>query len=154
VAPAAEELLAQLQQARQRLSAGLRWRLAAARARLEGLAARRAFRRPLQYVQDMTRRLDEWDARSARAVRRRLRLARRQVDQAVARLESLSPLAVLGRGYSVTRRAADGQIVRDAGQLAPAEQIVTRFAHGQATSRVEGIDVTGPSRRGTSSRGG
>ncbi|MGA2618960.1 MAG: exodeoxyribonuclease VII large subunit [Thermoguttaceae bacterium] len=154
VAPAAEELLAQLQQARQRLSAGLRWRLAAARSRLEGLAARRAFRRPLQYVQDMTRRLDEWDARSARAVRRRLRLARRQVDQAVARLESLSPLAVLGRGYSVTRRAADGQIVRDAGQLAPAEQIVTRFAHGQATSRVEGIDVTGPSRRGTSSRGG
>jgi exodeoxyribonuclease VII large subunit len=54
-------------------------------------------------------------------------------------LESLSPLAVLQRGYSVTQRASDGQLVRDATTLMVGDQIVSRFAHGQATSRIEEI---------------
>ena len=54
-------------------------------------------------------------------------------------LESLSPLAILGRGYSLTRRLADGQLVRDGSQLIPGEQIVTRFAASEVISRVEAI---------------
>ena len=56
-----------------------------------------------------------------------------------ARLESLSPLAVLGRGYSLTQRTADGRVIRDAAELTAGQQITTRFARGEAVSRVEEI---------------
>ena len=39
---------------------------------------------------------------------------------AAERLQALSPLAVLERGYSITRRVDDGSVVRDAAALAAA----------------------------------
>ncbi len=53
-----------------------------------------------------------------------------------ARLESLSPLGVLARGYSLTQRTADGQLVTDAATLAVGDEITTRYAQGQTVSRV------------------
>ena len=76
-------------------------------------------------------------------MRRRLRQARQQVEATAARLESLSPLAVLGRGYSLTQRTADGRLIHDAAELAPGEQISTRFARGEAVSQVERIVGSG-----------
>ncbi len=137
VAPAAEDLLARFRQTEKRLSAALRWRLAAAKSRLDAVAAHRAFRRPLERIEDLALRLDELDVRANRALRQRLLLARNQVQQQAAQLESLSPLGVLSRGYSLTQRAADGRIVRDAAELRPGDEIVTRFGKGKATSRVE-----------------
>ncbi len=136
VAPAAEDLLARFRQTEKRLSSALRWRLAAAKTRLDAIAAHRAFRRPLERIDEMPITLDELDSRVHRAVRQRLLLARNQVEQQAARLESLSPLGVLSRGYSLTQRAADGRVVRDAAELVAGDEIVTQFARGRATSRV------------------
>ena len=137
VAPAAEELLARLRQIEQRAGAAMRFRVASAQTRLDTIARHRVFRRPLQRIEELARRLDELEAAAARAMRSRLERAGRQLDAAAAHLESLSPLAVLGRGYSLTQRTADGRWIRDAAELAVGEQITTRFARGQATSRVE-----------------
>jgi exodeoxyribonuclease VII large subunit len=52
-------------------------------------------------------------------------------------LEALSPLATLERGYSITRRAADGAILRDAKAAAYGDLIETRLADGRLLSRVE-----------------
>jgi exodeoxyribonuclease VII large subunit len=70
----------------------------------------------------------------------RLGIARREIETIAARLDSLSPLAVLGRGYSLTERALDGRLVRDAADLVVGEQLRTRFARGRAISRVEQIE--------------
>ena len=139
VAPAAEDLLARFRQTEKRLSAALRWRLAAAKTRLDAVAAHRTFRRPLERIEDLALQLDDLDARANRAMRQRLLFARNQVQQQAARLESLSPLGVLARGYSLTQRAADHRIVRDAAELKAGDAIVTRFARGSATSRVTGV---------------
>ncbi len=56
------------------------------------------------------------------------------------RLESLSPLAVLSRGYSLTQRSDNGQIVNDAGTLAAGDVITTRFAAGRTVSTVTEVD--------------
>ncbi len=52
-----------------------------------------------------------------------------------ARLELLSPYAVLKRGYSLTTDAS-GNVVRDAAALAPGDRISTRLANGAVESRV------------------
>ena len=137
VAPAAEEIAAGLRHVHQRMTAALRGRAAAARSRLDALARHRVLRRPLERVHDLARRLDELEARSVRAIRHRAGAARHRAQSIAARLESLSPLAVLARGYSVTLRTCDGQLIRDAAELKPGEQITTRFARGQTVSRVE-----------------
>jgi exodeoxyribonuclease VII large subunit len=139
VAPAAEELTAGVRQYQRRFRSALRRRTSMARARLDALARHQVFRRPLERVRGLARRLDEAESRLARAVRGRVRSARQRALAAALQLESLSPLAVLGRGYSLTQRTADGQIIRRAAELASGEQITTRFAAGRAISRVEQI---------------
>ena len=140
VAPAADELAARLRQYQRRLLTGLRMRASAARSRLDALARHQVFRRPLARVHDLARRLDEAESRLGRAIRGRLRLARQEADRAASQLQSLSPLAVLGRGYSLTQRTADGRVIRHAAELAPGQQITTRFAAGKVISRVEQIE--------------
>jgi len=137
IVPDAREVAARLAHYHQRLSAALRARTASARTRLAALARHPLFRRPFERVHELERRLDELGSRAERAVRHHVRLTRQRADTQAARLHSLSPLAVLGRGYSLTQRVADGRAVRDSSELSPGEEIRTRFAKGHALSRVE-----------------
>ena len=52
-------------------------------------------------------------------------------------LESLSPLGVLARGYTVTLRYENARVITDAAELRTGDRIVTRFVQGSAVSRVE-----------------
>ncbi len=140
VVPAAEEIRAALHQYGRRLSGSLRGRAAAARSRLDAMATRRVFRKPYDRLHDLGRRLDDLADRSRRAVRTSLTTHHGKTNSLAARLEALSPLEVLKRGYTVTERAADGTLVRHADDLSVGEQLSTRFAQGRALSRVEQID--------------
>ena len=60
-----------------------------------------------------------------------------QKDAAV--LSSLSPLAVLQRGYSITRKLPSGEIVRHAGELSTNEEVNIQLAKGNFHARVEKI---------------
>ena len=119
------------------LRAALWQRLELARGRLQDLAQRRSFRLPLERVRDGDRRVDELGDRLRRAMRQRLGRAREGVGAQAARLESLSPLNVLGRGYSLTRREADQVVMRHADQVRPGDRLVTHIQHGRIVSRVE-----------------
>lgn len=140
VVPAADDLRVLVRQHHQRLLMALRGRAFAARNKLNELAQRRFFRRPMDLVLPRAQRLDELAARAARAVRQKAAVARRLCDSQGARLESLSPLAVLARGYSVTENALTGEVVRDAASLAPGCQVKTILARGRVTSRIEEIE--------------
>jgi exodeoxyribonuclease VII large subunit len=140
IAPAAEEVLGNLTRTEKRLAAALRWRLTMARSRLDAVARHRAMRRPYERLHELTRRLDECALCAARAMKRRWQLARHRLDATAARLESLSPLAVLGRGYSLTQRLADNRIIRAAAELAPGDELLTRFSRGRAVSRVDHVE--------------
>ena len=108
-----------------------------ARQRLGDLAQRRAFRRSLERIQDQQQRVDELGDRVHRAIRQRLERMRQEVQARAGKLQSLSPLNVLGRGYSLTRRACDQQVIRSAEQVRPGDVLTTVVQHGQITSRVE-----------------
>lgn len=137
VVPSSEEIAATLRGCRQRLAAALRSNAAHARSRLDALAQRRALRRPFELVRELSRRVDELAMHASRAIRQRLARIQDQLAAHRARLNSLSPLAVLARGYSLTQRTRDGQLVMDAGTLSVGEQITSLVAHGEILSRVE-----------------
>lgn len=147
VVPAADEVREFLERQGQRLAVAVRSRLEAARARLDALAAARVFRRPSERVRLLAQRLDELQGRGRRAVERRLEKAGAEVREMASRLEALSPLSVLARGYSLTSRLDDGRLVQSASQVAVDDRLRTRLAAGEITSRVETVEPA--SRAGT-----
>ncbi|MEW6321664.1 MAG: exodeoxyribonuclease VII large subunit [Acidobacteriota bacterium] len=83
-------------------------------------------------------RLVERDARLQAAItRRRLGLAAR-FGAVSARLEGLSPLAVLGRGYAVAWDATRTRVLRDAAAVAPGDRVRVTLGRGELDCRVEG----------------
>lgn len=65
-----------------------------------------------------------------------LQRVERRLEPAARTLEAVSPLAVLDRGYSITRRA-NGSVVTDASQLAEGETLTTITRRGEIDSTVE-----------------
>lgn len=59
------------------------------------------------------------------------------------KLSVLNPLNVLIRGYSVTLSVPDGKVVKDAGRLAPGDEIKTILAKGNLLSEVKKVDKKG-----------
>ncbi len=139
VVPSSEELEQLLRQQQQRLAAALRGRATVARSQLDALANSRVFRRPAQRVRDLAQRLDELASRASRAVVHRRTHAQGRLDALGSRLESLSPRAVLQRGYSITRRAGGQQVLRSAGELSTGDSIVTEFSEGEVRSVVDNV---------------
>lgn len=56
-----------------------------------------------------------------------------------AQLGQLSPLAILGRGYSILTRMRDGAILRNAGDVQPDEEILARLSQGQLHCSVKRV---------------
>lgn len=139
VIPSADELTARLGQLQRRMASILRTRISTARSRVEQLARRRMLRDPRAFLYDLSRRLDDLDQQAARAIERRLRQSSDRTAALAGRLESLSPLAVLARGYSVTTRAETGEIVRDADSVVAGQRLKTRLLHGEIFSRVDSV---------------
>jgi exodeoxyribonuclease VII large subunit len=137
VVPDRAEVLAWLGETETRLRDLLLRRLDLAKARLADLARGRCFRLPLERVRDLERRLDEWGERLQRGLRQRLAELRRRLEAQAARLESLSPLNVLARGYSLTRTEVGQTVVRTPEQVRPGDRLVTLLQQGRIVSRVE-----------------
>ena len=136
VVPNRDELKASIRGTRTRLATALRQQAQRARARLDAFASRPVLVRPHGRIHELAGRVDELQRRIDQAARNRTRTSRDRLGTAAAALQALSPLKVLGRGYSVTR-TANGQVVRNAADLKTGDQILTTLADGEVTSRVE-----------------
>jgi exodeoxyribonuclease VII large subunit len=100
------------------------------RRRLHDVERRLAPLRPTQQLAAMRARLAAATARHEAAGRHVGERARAVVERLGARLEALSPLAVLQRGYSITLIEATGRAVRAAEDVAVGEVLSTLVAGG------------------------
>jgi exodeoxyribonuclease VII large subunit len=66
----------------------------------------------------------------------RVNLQKNHLEGTQKRLEALSPLAVLARGYAVVTRKADGGVVSRVAQAKPGQQIRVRVVDGQFDAEV------------------
>jgi len=148
VSPDRRDLAAGVASLGTRLEAGLVRRVAESRARLERYATSRILADPTGIVRDRRATLDAQAARLGRLAAAAVDRAGERLRAAAGRLESVSPLAILARGYSVTWRsgaggAADGPALTSASGLAAGDTILTQLSDGRVTSRVERIERDG-----------
>jgi exodeoxyribonuclease VII large subunit len=98
--------------------------------------AERALRRRTNAAQAMLPRLE---ARLGEAMRRRIARDERRFAILCGRLDTLSPLAVLARGYAIAHKE-DGRVVKRAADVEAGERLTLRLAEGRAQVRVEETD--------------
>jgi exodeoxyribonuclease VII large subunit len=115
-------------------------RLELARTKLDDLANRRVFRVPAERVQELGRLVDELNQRLERAAKQRLETARQRLEALIGKMSSLSPLNVLARGYSLSGRVGERNLLRAAGEVRPGERIWVRLHQGQLVCMVEQVE--------------
>ncbi|MDB4946792.1 MAG: Exodeoxyribonuclease large subunit, partial [Labilithrix sp.] len=109
---------------------------------------------------------DRLGARLGEGTRARLTEDRGDVADLVARLDAMSPLKVLARGYAIATRTSDGHAVRDAREVKAGERVDVRVGRGSFEAEItrvvhapegpggdEGRGSTAPSSRRTARRG-
>lgn len=121
-------------------------RLEKSRLRLHTLAERSVLARPDELVRERRQRLDDNLMKAERALRTALDKGGSRLAAAASKLEALSPLATLARGYAIAHDLRTGQIVRSGVSVSPGDTLALAFVDADVITRVE--TVNGRGRRG------
>ncbi|MCC8181242.1 MAG: exodeoxyribonuclease VII large subunit, partial [Planctomycetes bacterium] len=100
------------------------------------LAERGPLRRPLDMVMPKWQRLDDLRSRLDSTIEAKLNRLRNRADMAGAKLDGLSPLAVLSRGYSVTL-GPDGKALTDALAVTAGDRLKVLLHRGKLDATVD-----------------
>lgn len=155
------ELLELIENRQARMVSSLEKQLKLFRQQLELRKNARVLQSPMQYFQDRQLQLDHLTVRMASYMTAQLNLSRealqrrqerlpvgmkiqldgqrKQLESMAGRLDAMSPLKVLARGYSITENSR-GQAVRSAHDLAPGDHITIRLQKGSLAAQVETIE--------------
>jgi len=131
------DLQQQIEGLRLRLAVAVRGELERAAQTLQDLLHRFQLQHPREALEQQAQRLDDLVRQATTAIRHRLELSQEQLTARMDRLEALSPLAVLARGYSLTLTQSDKVVVRQPGQVKRGDLLETKLRQGYIISRVE-----------------
>lgn len=132
------ELRALLEQQARRMEKAQERRLELLRQRLRRLSERPVLRSPEGSLQQKELLLELLRQRLERAAVSAVEQDQRRFAALSGRLDALSPLKVLARGYAVATR--QGQVLHSVEQLSPGEEIRLRLSDGTALCAVERIE--------------
>ncbi len=127
-----------LDDALQRLDAAVLQQLRLRQNRIAALATGVLHYDPRQKLAHSRAHLADFRARLNRSLERLVESSAARVGSLDARLNSLSPLAVLDRGYALVL-SSDGALIRSTSQISSGDQLTTRLADGAFASRVESV---------------
>ncbi|RVU30381.1 exodeoxyribonuclease VII large subunit [Neptunomonas marina] len=120
-----------------RLKRSMEHRLLAARSRVDRTQGRLIT--PKARLTMAQAQLTALDQRLQRGMRAKQEQHHYQLANLAARLNSISPLATLERGYAIVKNA-QGEVVTDAAQLHSGDQISATLNRGTVTARVESVE--------------
>ncbi|MOA33184.1 Exodeoxyribonuclease 7 large subunit [compost metagenome] len=106
--------------------------------RLANLELRLQARSPEKLLAAGKRRHQLAEERLFALMAKRQSLADHRLAMLSARLDGVSPLATLGRGYSITRTQS-GEVISRAAQVSAGQSLVTTLAEGHLRMRVEEV---------------
>ena len=120
-----------------RLDMGLTVAVSRRRDRFERLQAALQYSDPKVMVDALRQRLELLSVRAEHCLSQRLEAVRQEFGDNSARLEVLSPLKTLARGYAIATYGGAGAVVTDAGSVAVGERLLLKLYKGQLQCRVE-----------------
>jgi exodeoxyribonuclease VII large subunit len=139
VVPDAVQVNAGLIHLNSRMAAALKHRLESAGSELSLLLASRPFRYPLEIIASRAQQLDDVIQSLKEGLAEAVQTAFQRLDKAQARLEALSPLAVLKRGYAVVRKLPEARVVRSIKEISSGDKARIDFADGIAFAGIEEV---------------
>jgi exodeoxyribonuclease VII large subunit len=129
-----------------RLRKAIRQRLTTVGVRNDHLRQRLVMQSPHRQLSDSQDALRRVSERLVSVMQQDLKQRRDNLEHAAQTLNVVSPLATLGRGYSIVRDN-NGNILRDASNVNPGDTISARVARGEMTAKVTSVksaEETGP----------
>lgn len=118
-----------LHDASARMTHAMQAQLAIRREHITRLAARPVMQSPLGYFAERRIALDRLSERLNAAAQRRTMAARETFSRLSAKLDALSPLKVLARGYTITT-AQSGRVIKRVSDVAPDELVIMQVQDG------------------------
>lgn len=138
--PEKEKLRETIEDAVRRLKNALLANIDTLETRLSALKESHVFKQPLNLIQQHRQRLDELTKSMRLAAAHSVSESRGALKALLGKLESLSPFAVLDRGYSITMKLPGMDVVKNTLSVKPGDRVRTRLGKGALVSRVERIE--------------
>jgi exodeoxyribonuclease VII large subunit len=136
VVPNRDELSDLLHNVRHRLRTLLLHKVRDSETQLRGITTRPVMESPNQMFDTLAQKLDDIERRLKEGSARKMESIERAFEYASARLESLSPIRTLARGYSFTTDEKTGRVLMTASDVQTGQIIQTKFAAGSVHSQV------------------
>ena len=133
--PDQDGLRQSLDQMTSAMAGNLSRQLKAARQHLNALACASVLQDPGAYIAQQRKNTEFLKNRLAAAQNQSVAQKRQRYIAAVSKLDAMSPLKVLTRGYSVTQTES-GEIVRFAGQVKAGDRVRIRVSDGSMTAEI------------------
>ncbi|EGU59850.1 exodeoxyribonuclease VII large subunit [Vibrio nigripulchritudo ATCC 27043] len=124
-----------LDELEQRLHSAVMKKLSSHQLKITSLEHRLALNSPEQKLNHLSNRLSNSKTKLFDAMDRQLLLSRHQLSLAAEKLDTVSPLATLKRGYSITQ-LENGKVVTTDKSVEAGDVLVTRLAEGEIRSIV------------------
>jgi exodeoxyribonuclease VII large subunit len=128
------ELKIKLDNYKTRYKLALKKKVELMRLQYEKCMARRVFKEPLQEINEKSIRLDMIVKNMQNAIENKYKDSKNEMIKLVSKLDTLSPLKTLTRGYSITQKG--GVIVKSANDLNKDDEIELRFVDGNKKAKV------------------
>lgn len=126
-----DELAQRLDDLQARMTGVMRSRLHGLRVRMSGLDRHLRLLNPVEQVRIQRRRLTGLVKDLTGWTDRRLALLQGELKAVAGKLDSLSPLAILSRGYSICLRVPDQEIVKDSSVVVAGDLVEVRLHRGR-----------------------
>jgi exodeoxyribonuclease VII large subunit len=135
-----EELIRELRSNVQKLTSYQISLIEYSKQRLKAAQQSYGFKRPSDLVSQVSQRVDELTREFLERMKNYFEFQKNSLSLNNEKLEALSPLSVLKRGYSIARKLPKLKIIKDAGLLKKEDRLEVKFFKGKVKSKVEQID--------------
>ncbi|MGB3242163.1 MAG: exodeoxyribonuclease VII large subunit [Candidatus Omnitrophota bacterium] len=138
VIPVKEDLAGRIKENMSRIKTAVKAKIDVFEKEVKNLRGSYVLRAPVNVFLQLEQQVDELKRSMSGSVTHCLELKGKEFVAASGKLDMLSPLAVLKRGYSITFK--DGKIVKEAAKLKKGDALKTKIARGQVFSTVERVE--------------